>query len=419
MPHVYLKKMLKRLLLLTFIACATSTFQDTAALEDFLKELRSSWQKTTCQKASQSQASTPSEEFEKCLQDTNQLAAEVISEYRPIALQVLEDAASNVNHTYYQIDPETKRWTLGNQQVPATVDGDKENVKTLTAALDFEFKDLIYSKMTQPDNERFVGGLDKRGWASSLAKSWDDIAKNVGKVAKGADGAVDDVARGFGRATKKNADEFIGNAKFRKNKNVKVRKNVNVQNAKPPTVMDQFRYKTSRVKNRAGTKVDQAKDWFNTQADELDEVLGLKPKQKTGFDFDRFKTELGDEINFQKGRFKDYLGMKPESGWTRFKKGLGFEPENGWTRFKNKGKKLFGRHKESRLARLKNKFRKSFQKFKKLGSKKNIKKLNPENMSPKQFFMVQTALRTTGAVLATVAVALLIQAFVKLFHHPK
>jgi hypothetical protein len=166
-----LKKMKSTLLLLSFIACAASKLLESGPLEDFLQQLGTKWQQSICQKVSQSSIpSGDSGAFEKCLQDTRPLTAEIISEFRPIALQVVENAVSDVNDT--------------------TVDRETENLNILTTELDLEFKHFLDSKLAPPVNQGSQGGLDKRrvytGWTKNLKFPWKsgikaNVKQNAGK----------------------------------------------------------------------------------------------------------------------------------------------------------------------------------------------------------------------------------------------
>jgi hypothetical protein len=161
------------LLMLALTACAASNFEKTDPFEVFLSELGAKSQQTACQKVSQSQYNdkqTPIEIFQNCMRDTNELKSAIISDFRPIGLKVIDEAVSNVNETYYQMSPDTKRWTLGGRLAPPSIDGDMENAKILAAELDRKFKLLVEAKFRELPKEGSNSGLSKRGIRIRLPK---------------------------------------------------------------------------------------------------------------------------------------------------------------------------------------------------------------------------------------------------------
>ena len=137
-----------------FSALIAFAYAKPDPFEDFLKQLEVKVQQTNfaaCNKLSHDQSragsSVPEEEvvtLDSCMKYSQQLSVQLLSDFRPIALKEIEKASSNIDGKYYKLDLNTDRWHLPNQPAPASpVDGVAENAKILTAAFDFQFKQLL------------------------------------------------------------------------------------------------------------------------------------------------------------------------------------------------------------------------------------------------------------------------------------
>jgi hypothetical protein len=181
------------LLIVAFIACAASKFEEPDPFEVFLTQLGQTWQRRTCQQLTQPLGSGPGSKntFQSCLRDTYQLTAETMSEFRPIALNEIDEAVSDLNDTYYQLDPDTKGWTLGGRPAPLSVEGDTENARKLCGALDVKFKELLKGKFggVAKGSE---GGLSKRmaSLSASVRSSFDDLSRSLSNSLDELSGAV-------------------------------------------------------------------------------------------------------------------------------------------------------------------------------------------------------------------------------------
>jgi hypothetical protein len=118
----------------------------------------------------------------------------LMHEFRPIALQVIANASSNVNGDYYEFDKVSGSWHLPNQSTPEVpVNGLYQNAKIMTIILDSQFKRLV---QTKSDNSNI---LERRGFiklpstsmrslsssshsASSLTKSSGEITEKIGNL---------------------------------------------------------------------------------------------------------------------------------------------------------------------------------------------------------------------------------------------
>jgi hypothetical protein len=147
------KKMKSALLIVALIACAASKFGESDPFEVFLTQLGRKGQQIACQNLTQSLRSGPGSKntFQSCLRDTYPLTAETISEFRPIALKVIDEAVSDSN----QLDPHTK-------PAPSSIDGDTEDARKLCVALDHQYKLLVNSKFRGFFKKESEGILSKR-----------------------------------------------------------------------------------------------------------------------------------------------------------------------------------------------------------------------------------------------------------------
>jgi hypothetical protein len=97
--------------------------------------------------------------FDDCIQYSNQMTDGLMHEFRPIALQVIANASSNVNGDYYEFDKVSGSWHLPNQSTPEVpVNGLYQNAKIMTIVLDSQFKRLV---QTKSNNRNF---LQRRGF---------------------------------------------------------------------------------------------------------------------------------------------------------------------------------------------------------------------------------------------------------------
>ena len=140
----------------------------TDPFNDFMQQLEIMVKKTnfgSCKNISIDQSSSkdpPSGQdsisFGDCIQYSNQMTEGLMHEFRPIALQVIANASSNVNGDYYEFDKVSGSWHLPNQSTPEVpVNGLYQNAKIMTIILDSQFKRLV---QTKSDNTNI---LQKRG----------------------------------------------------------------------------------------------------------------------------------------------------------------------------------------------------------------------------------------------------------------
>ena len=97
--------------------------------------------------------------FSECIQYSKKMTANLMSDFRPIAEKIVEDARLNVDGKYFEWDQANQKWYLpNNATADAGVDGLQENAKKLAYELDLAFKMLVQSQGASSLRRRAVTG---------------------------------------------------------------------------------------------------------------------------------------------------------------------------------------------------------------------------------------------------------------------